>query len=473
MKETMPRFLFALFILVLAQPMIAISQTSCPSAAPYALLRQDENYTYLRNRACRTDFWDPVKYVPLSSSGDRYLTIGGEIREWYEGFQNANWGEGPQDGNGYLLQRISLYSDWNVGQQVRFFGQLTSAVEVGRNGGPRPTDEARLWVEEGFADIEVMKSEGASLDIRVGRQEFEFGSGRLVDVREGPNVRQAFDGIDLLLKEASWHVDGFATRPVITNVNVFDDPPNHARMFWGVYAVRPLPVTKGGNIDLYYLGIDNKEATFDRGTAREIRHTVGTRFWGKRGSWDYNVEALFQFGSFGNTGIRAWSVTPGASYNLRSFLLSPQLELRFIATSGDQNPNNGSLGTFNPLFPTGMYFGQGVVNLNGPSNLVGVRPAAKFQLSKIVHVSVDYDVFWRESLQDGVYGKGVNLLRSGLENQARFIGSQSSIGIYWQFDRHFSLSAAYAHFFAGPFLTESTSPGRDVNYAAIWANYKF
>jgi hypothetical protein len=120
-----------------------------------------------------------------------------------------------------------------------------------------------LWVEEGFADIEVMKSEGASLDIRVGRQEFEFGSGRLVDVREGPNVRQAFDGIDLLLKEASWHVDGFATRPVITNVNVFDDPPNHARMFWGVYAVRPLPVTKGGNIDLYYLGIDNKEATFD------------------------------------------------------------------------------------------------------------------------------------------------------------------------------------------------------------------
>ena len=36
-----------------------------------------------------------------------------------------------------------------------------------------------------------------SLVLRLGRQEFEFGSGRFVDVREGPNVRQAFDGASL------------------------------------------------------------------------------------------------------------------------------------------------------------------------------------------------------------------------------------------------------------------------------------
>jgi hypothetical protein len=276
----------------------------------------------------------------------------------------------------------------------------------------------------------------------------------------------------LILNAASWHADGFATRPVLNNVGVFDDPPNHATMFWGVYAVRPLPVTRGGNIDLYYLGIDNKEATFQRGTAQEIRHTIGSRFWGNHGPWDYNVEGLFQFGSFGNTDIRAWSVTPGASYSFRSLPLSPQVEVRFIATSGD-HPDSGALGTFNPLFPTAIYFGQGVINLNGPSNLMGVRPAAKFQLSKNVLLAVDYDFFWRESLQDGVYGLAVNLLRSAFENQARHIGSQPSVGIYWQADRHFSLSAAYTHFSTGPFLTESATPGRNVNYAAIWATYKF
>jgi hypothetical protein len=71
-----------------------------------------------------------------------------------------------------------------------------------------------------------------------------------------------------------------------------------------------------------------------------------------------------------------------------------------------------------------------------------------------------------------VYGLGVNLLRSGLQAQPRYIGSQPSMGIYWQANRHFSMSAACTHFFAGLFLTESPSPGRDVNYAAIWASYK-
>jgi len=469
---SMRRFLFSLLTLVFVGPMDARSQTSCPKPPPYELLRQDENYSYLSNPSCRTDFWDPIKYVPLNSKGDRYLTLGGEIREWHERFQNANWGEGPQDGNGYLLQRISLNSDWNLGRRIRFFGQLTSAIEAGRNGGPRPMiDEAKLWVEEGFADIALIKSEKASLTIRAGRQEFEFGSGRLVDVREGPNVRQAFDGIDMIWNSASWHVDGFATRPVLNNVNVFDDPPSHNTMFWGVYAVRPLPLTKGGNIDLYYLGIDNKQATFERGTAQEIRHTIGTRFWGKRGSLDYNVEALFQLGSFGSADIRAWSFAPGAGYQLR-LPLRPQVEVRFIATSGD-HPDTGTLGTFNPLFPTAIYFGQGVVNLNGPSNLIGLRPIAKLQLAKNVRLVVDYGFFWRESLQDGMYGLGVNLLRSGLENQARYIGSQPSVGIYWQLNRHFSLSAAYDHFSVGPFLTESATPGRNVNYAAIWATYEF
>jgi hypothetical protein len=69
-----------------------------------------------------------------------------------------------------------------------------------------------------------------------------------VDVREGANVRRAFDGVDLILDVASWHLDGFATRPVINNLNVFDTPPDHTTMFWGVYAVRPVPATRVGTL---------------------------------------------------------------------------------------------------------------------------------------------------------------------------------------------------------------------------------
>jgi hypothetical protein len=58
-------------------------------------------------------------------------------------------------------------------------------------------DESKLFFEEGFIDIALSKAGKQSLVLRLGRREFEFGSGRFVDVREGPNVRQAFDGASL------------------------------------------------------------------------------------------------------------------------------------------------------------------------------------------------------------------------------------------------------------------------------------
>lgn len=449
----------------------AQSPQGCPPLSPYALLRQDEDYSDLRNPACLQDFWDPLKFIPFGSDG--YVTIGGELREWYEGFHNANWGAGPKDDNGYLLQRTSLYSDWHLGSRFRFFGQLTSDIEAGRNGGPAPNMEATLWVEQGFGDFDLVESARGSLTLRLGRQEFEFGSGRLVDVREGPNVRLAFDGVDAIIKAASWHVDAFAARPVVNNIALFDDPPNHATMFWGAYGVRSLPSTHGGNIDVYYLGIDNKDATFSRGTAEEIRHTVGTRFWGEHRALVYNWEGMFQCGSFGHADIRAWAAAGHTGYNVRSIPLQPQIGINLGATSGDSDRPSAPLGTFNPLFPTGIYFGEGDVNLNGPSNMLRIGPSATLHLRRNLSLVLGYDFFWRESLEDGIYGLGVNLLWSGLNNRNRYIGRQPSAGVYWQASRHIGVAAAYTHFLVGPFLTDRASPGKDVDYAAIWASYKF
>ena len=100
-------------------------------------------------------------------------------------------------------------------------------------------------------------------------------------------------------------------------------------------------------------------------------------------------------------------------------------------------------------------------------------PSATFHLRKPLSLVFDPDFFWRESLDDRIYGLDVNLLRSGLDNRNRYIGSQPSAGVYWQASRHIGLAEAYTHFSVGPFLTHSASPGKDVDYAAIWASYKF
>lgn len=47
-------------------PTGAWADSSCPSPPPYALLRQDENYSYLHDVRCRRDSLDPIKFIPLS-----------------------------------------------------------------------------------------------------------------------------------------------------------------------------------------------------------------------------------------------------------------------------------------------------------------------------------------------------------------------------------------------------------------------
>jgi hypothetical protein len=165
----------------------AHSQPPCPPAPPsYQSLRYDEEYTLLHNPSCRTDVWDPVKYMTLNETGDWFLSLGGEARLRYEYFQNTQWGQGPQDDDGFLLQRYMVHADLHLDRYARLFVQLQSSLENGRNGGPRPTDEDALDLHQAFVDVGGAFGAQASLTLRAGRQELQYGSQRLVSPREGP-----------------------------------------------------------------------------------------------------------------------------------------------------------------------------------------------------------------------------------------------------------------------------------------------
>ena len=74
----------------------------------YKLLREDEDWSFLRDPRLRRDPWDKIKYIRLrKDSDDWYMTIGGEAREVWEQIGNENWGQQPFM-NGYLNQRYAL-----------------------------------------------------------------------------------------------------------------------------------------------------------------------------------------------------------------------------------------------------------------------------------------------------------------------------------------------------------------------------
>src|SRR5947209_162211 len=96
------------------------------SPPPFKKLRYDENYEYLRHPSQSADYLDAIKFIPLNAEGDRFLTLGGEIRERYEYYHNNLWGRGPQDDDGYVLQRYMVHADVHLSAAFRVFTQFKS-----------------------------------------------------------------------------------------------------------------------------------------------------------------------------------------------------------------------------------------------------------------------------------------------------------------------------------------------------------
>src|SRR5215813_3045931 len=170
---------------------VAAQASSPPSPPPFQPLRYDEDWSYLGDESRRSEWLDRLKYIPLNERG-WYLSLGGEARFRYEYFSQFNFGAGPQDDTGYLLQRYLLHADAHFGKRVRVFAQLQSGIESGRNGGPRLTDDDRLEIHQAFVDLKF-GNENNSVVLRLGRHEMDLGAGRLISSGEGLNVKRSFD----------------------------------------------------------------------------------------------------------------------------------------------------------------------------------------------------------------------------------------------------------------------------------------
>ena len=252
----------------------------------------EQNWSFLADPSKRTDFFDPVKYIRFNNNPQLYLSMGFEYRIQYEYYDNWMFGAGPQDHDGYVMNRAMPHFDFHAGSDFRLFSEFEFDFEDGRNGGPRPqVDEGRGDVHQAFLEIGRHVNRPHGMSLRVGRQELVLGSGRLFDNNEGPNVKLSFDGIRVIAESAHARLDLFAVKPVENNLGFFDDVSNHGESLWRAYLTVSLPIVSRGQADLYYVGLDTKSSTYNRGTAPELRHTVGARLFRPIGrGLDYNWE---------------------------------------------------------------------------------------------------------------------------------------------------------------------------------------
>lgn len=411
-------------------------------------MRYDENYEFLKDS--NRNFYERLKFIPLNEEKNFYLSFGGEARYEYVDFNNEDWGRLGIGRNNFLLQRYDLHADIHLGRTFRVFAQLRSALQDGRINGPRGIDEDQFNVQNLFLDVNLWQKEDKKITIRAGRQELDYGSGRLISVREGPNARLYFTGGKIMYNSSRLSVDAFAMMADTINTGVFDNKMSKQLNLWGAYSKIILP--KSGNLDLYYLGIRRDESLFEEGAASERRHTIGTRFWKYGGGFIYNLEAAYQFGSFGSGNINAWTGSVDIGYMFENIKFKPTVNLRNDYISGDKNQGNGNLQTFNPLYPKGGYFGFSPQV--GPVNLIDIHPYATMDLLSNLKMQVDVVLNWRYSTQDGVYRPSGMLNLRGSASDEKYIGTAYLANFTYSVNQYISVVSGIQYFKTGAFIND-------------------
>jgi alginate export protein len=462
------RFIFLLAVMplvLLAQNIVSTEETPLPPPS-YKVLRFDEDYSCLTNPANHSDWFDPVKYIPLSTNHPSvYLSLGGELRERFEAMHNPDFGI-PGSHDAYWLQRITLLTDLHLSERVRIFAEGISGLDEGNTLPTPPVQKDPIDLQFAFIDVVPYLTHDERVTLRTGRFGMSFGSGRLVATRAAPNIPFKFDGFEALYTRPLWEATAFLTQPVKDSGGF--DGEDHTTTFWGLYTTHWFGSTPKTGIDLYYLGIHREHGKYASGTGEEYRHSMGAREFGQWNHWDWNAEEVLQVGSFDRDSILAWTASIDTGYTWDA-TLKPRVGLKADVTSGDHNAKDGQQQTFDALYFKSGYFND--ASLLRPQNIVDVHPNAGFELTRTLSADGGVDFFWRYSRNDAVYAVPGFIAIPARQSSSSYVGTALDLNLEWRIQRHLIWQASYVYFFTGNYVRQAG--GGDVNYVSTTISFLF
>lgn len=412
-----------------------------------------------------------LKDIALDAEGSVRLDLGGTLRERVEARRNPLFSLPQAAGvehDGYWLHRFLVNANLHVGSNLRVFVQGENALESGRSPMPLATDRNHADLAQAFVEM-TARPGGVEVGVRGGRQEMLLGSGRLVDIREGPNIRQRFDGVRGWAGVAGAKLDVFWTRPVDNRRGMFDDRSDPRQSFYGGYFSAPIRPSSPVKIDLYAYRAHREGAVLDAGRADERRNTVGVRLSLDDGALDFDFEAVRQTGRFGAREIDAYALFFDTGLNVAFGGMKTRLALKADVASGGDSRGTGDLGTFHPLFPKLDYFNQ--AGIQTFANYVDMFPYVTVQPRRGLGVLAGVSFQWREDTRDGFYQPGTLPIVAGNANGRSYLGEAMVVQVEWQATPNLNLSASAVGYLTGNYL--QAAGARDQGWAGVWATFRF
>lgn len=453
-----------LFAAICATPCVADAEVKRPGYSP--VLRQAENWSVMKDLAAEEqgDMFDPIKYISLSDDGEIWASFGGQVRLRFEDWSGFGFNDVNDDS--FFLTRLRLHSDIHFGDHVRVFVEGKSAQSTDRDlpGGRRGLDMDTMALQQAFADVIIPVGEEAKLTLRGGRQMYVFGKQRLVSPLDWSNTMRAWDGVTGELVMGDVKLTGFWSQFVPVDKTGYNES-NGDEQFYGVYSTVK-NIAPGVNADLYWLARD-------RGFMMDERDTFGARLFGKIGEsgFDYDVEGAYQTGDSGTSDVSAYMIGAQVGYTFVDVDGKPRVFVGFDMGSGDDDPTDMDVNTFNQLYPLGHAY-LGFIDVVGRQNIMDVSIGMSVKPADKLTLIVSGHFFTRDEDMDALYNAGGGVVRAGGAGTSDEVGSEIDILVKYALDSHTTIIAGYSHFFAGDFI-EDTGPSDDIDFFYTGVQFTF
>lgn len=375
----------------------------------------------------------------------------------------------------FLLQRARLGAKFAPEDWLTFYVQGESSFEF---GGARPKIPGQQGAE---GDDQIDLFQGyvrlgtKDLNLTIGRQTIAFGDERLVGAFDWNNIGRTFDAARFHYAKETWSVDAFVSSVVVPRRDVFDESDlfdgndtGRNQIFSGVYfstTLFPVQVT-----DLYAFELHEEDKTGDSDFV-----TLGTRWKAdpkKLSGFDYETEMATQFGTLKGKDLASFAGHWGAGYNWLSTAWKPRIGIEYNYATGDSNPADGTVNTFQNLFPTNHPF-YGIMDLFSWQNLSNPALSFSMQPTEDLKLKLDYNLFWLADTGDAWYrANGVTQVRPITPNADSYVGSELDVVLNWKLNKHVILSGGYGHFFDGKYAKASgAASDADFAYAQLTINF--
>ncbi|MFN8060407.1 MAG: alginate export family protein [Vicinamibacterales bacterium] len=363
----------------------------------------------------------------------------------------------------YYLNRVRFEATIRPSTRVEGFVQMQDAeVSAYGLGTPPVSIENKIDLRQAYAAFSVPGPRGVML--RAGRQELVFGEQRLVGNGDWGNVARVFDGARGAFYRPGVRIDAFVVLPARLVPDGFDRTKTD-ETFWGAVGstTKLLP---HGTLEPYALVKRLHLAIGETGTAGSVLvATYGARAVGLiAAGFDYNVEAAWQTGHVATDTLRAWAGHYALGRSWATAALAPRVTVEVNHASGDDDPRNERLGTFDQLYPTN-HNKYGIADQMGWRNMRDAMIGVQLSPNKKAKISTEVHHLLLATTNDGLYVD--NGTRRVLNRAAtsRDVGTELDLFGAYAWSSRVNVGAGVGYLVAGEYLNQSTGGG------AVWAPY--